>query len=68
MVQTGDILTAANVGDSLAVLDTGCSVLDLSETHRLQRNKAEAARLRAAGLLVAQTGLDGVVSGSTAAR
>jgi serine/threonine protein phosphatase PrpC len=33
---TGSLLTVANVGDSLAVLDTGCSLLPLTTSHRVQ--------------------------------
>ena len=33
---TGALLTAANIGDSAAVLDTGCSMLELTDSHRIQ--------------------------------
>ena len=33
---TGALLTVANIGDSSAVLDTGCSMLELTTSHRVQ--------------------------------
>ena len=33
---TGCLLTSANIGDSAAVLDTGCSMLELTDSHRIQ--------------------------------
>lgn len=36
MLVTGALLTAANIGDSAAVLDTGCSMLELTDSHRIQ--------------------------------
>ena len=32
----GPLLTVANTGDSLALLDTGCSVLPMTTSHRVQ--------------------------------
>lgn len=52
----GRLLTCANVGDSEAVLDTGCSILPLTHSHRLQTNLQEQARLRKAGCEVAPYG------------
>jgi len=53
---TGRLLTAANVGDSAAVLDTGCSLLELTDSHRIQDHVKEKARLLAAGCNLAQLG------------
>ncbi|GAX80483.1 hypothetical protein CEUSTIGMA_g7921.t1 [Chlamydomonas eustigma] len=53
---TGCLLTAANVGDSAAVLDTGCSILELTDSHRIQTHVKEKARLDAAGCNIAQLG------------
>jgi serine/threonine protein phosphatase PrpC len=52
----GDLVTVANVGDSAAVLDTGCSMLELTDSHRIQTHDAERSRLKAAGCLIAQLG------------
>ncbi|EFJ47432.1 hypothetical protein VOLCADRAFT_92137 [Volvox carteri f. nagariensis] len=52
----GYLLTVANLGDSSAVLDTGCSILELTGSHRIQSNPDEQARLRAAGCTLAPLG------------
>lgn len=43
------MLTTANVGDSLAVLDTGTQTVTLTADHRLSNSKAEQERLRRLG-------------------
>ncbi|PNW77853.1 hypothetical protein CHLRE_10g454450v5 [Chlamydomonas reinhardtii] len=52
----GYLLTVANIGDSSAVLDTGCSILELTGSHRIQSNPEEQARLRGAGCTLAPLG------------
>lgn len=52
----GYLLTVANLGDSSAVLDTGCSILELTGSHRIQSNADEQARLRLAGCTLAPLG------------
>ncbi|GIL52954.1 hypothetical protein Vafri_8690 [Volvox africanus] len=52
----GYLLTVANLGDSSAVLDTGCSILELTGSHRIQSNPDEQTRLRAAGCTLAPLG------------
>ena len=54
---TGSLLTLANVGDSEAFIDTGCSILELTNSHNIQRNAKEHARLVKAGCRVAKIGL-----------
>lgn len=56
MVVTGSLVTVANVGDSAAVLDTGCSMLELTRSHRIHTDDEERARLKAAGCTVASLG------------
>ena len=48
-ILTGWLLTIANTGDSGAFLDTGNSVLEATEDHRVADNARERARLLAAG-------------------
>ena len=52
----GDLLTIANIGDSTAILDTGCSILELTCTHRIHDSVAERDRLVKAGCEVAPLG------------
>ncbi|KAG2449516.1 hypothetical protein HYH02_005659 [Chlamydomonas schloesseri] len=52
----GYLLTVANIGDSSAVLDTGCSILELTGSHRIQSNPEEQTRLRGAGCTLAPLG------------
>ncbi|KXZ54621.1 hypothetical protein GPECTOR_4g686 [Gonium pectorale] len=52
----GYLLTVANIGDSSAVLDTGCSILELTGSHRIQSNPDEQSRLRLAGCTLAPLG------------
>ena len=54
---TGPLVTVANIGDSSAVLDTGCSMLELTANHRVQDNTQERKRMLAAGSTIAQIGL-----------
>ena len=54
---TGRLLTVANVGDSSAVLDTGCSLLELTRSHRIQDSPKEHARLKGAGCKLAPLGM-----------
>lgn len=54
---TGSLLTLANVGDSEAFIDTGCSILELTKSHNLDRNVNEQARLVKAGCNVARIAL-----------
>lgn len=56
VIVIGYLVTAANVGDSSAVLDTGCSILELTGSHRIQSNVDEQTRLRAAGCQLAPLG------------
>ena len=55
-VVIGYLLTVANVGDSAAVLDTGCSILELTGSHRIHSNVEEQSRLRGAGCQLAPLG------------
>ena len=48
----GRLLTVGNVGDSLALLDTGASVMALTGDHRVHNSKREQERVRALGGLV----------------
>ena len=50
------LLTIANTGDSAAVLDTGCSILELTKSHRIHNNLDEQIRLKAAGQHLAPLG------------
>ncbi|GFH28620.1 PPM-type phosphatase domain-containing protein [Haematococcus lacustris] len=52
----GWLLTVANTGDSAIVLDTGCSILELTRSHRIQSNLDEQTRLKAAGQQLAPLG------------
>lgn len=52
----GSLLTVANLGDSSAVLDTGCSILELTASHRIHSNEAERNRLESAGCQIASLG------------
>lgn len=60
---TGRLVTAAAVGDSAALLDTGFSVLDLTESHRIHDNEKEMQRLKAAGCQLAPCGIYGTIAG-----
>ncbi|DBA75361.1 hypothetical protein WJX77_001579 [Trebouxia sp. C0004] len=52
-------LVVASVGDSTAYLDTGAEVVQVSDTHRLDDNKAERKRCEAAGFEVCKSTVDG---------
>jgi hypothetical protein len=59
LVVCGQEVVAANVGDSLAYIDTGHSVLLLTASHRIDDNKAEQERLKESGGEIGQADLDG---------
>ncbi|DBA81256.1 TPA: hypothetical protein ACH3X2_006882 [Trebouxia sp. C0005] len=52
-------LVVASVGDSTAYLDTGAEVVQVSDTHRLDDNKAERKRCQAGGSEVCKSTVDG---------
>ncbi|KAL3143652.1 hypothetical protein ABBQ38_002448 [Trebouxia sp. C0009 RCD-2024] len=52
-------LLVASVGDSEAYLDTGAEVIQVSDTHRLDDNKAEKKRCEDAGYEVCRSTVDG---------
>ncbi|GAX80480.1 hypothetical protein CEUSTIGMA_g7918.t1, partial [Chlamydomonas eustigma] len=54
---TGSLITVANLGDSEAVLDTGCSIIEMTQSHRFQDNSSECQRMRSLGSKVASLGL-----------
>lgn len=56
-------LIVANVGDSIAILDTGTEVLQVSGNHRLSDNTAEVERIEASGGEVATSTVDGKPAG-----
>lgn len=58
VLSIGRLLTAANTGDSSAVLDTGCSILELTRSHRIHTNIEEQLRLREAGQHLASLGFN----------
>lgn len=55
----GDEILVATVGDSLAYLDTGDAVLQVSGNHRVDDNAAERQRVIAQGGSIDQADLDG---------
>jgi serine/threonine protein phosphatase PrpC len=56
-------LVVANVGDSLAFLDTGAEVLQVCGNHRIDDSAAERARLEAGGAAVHPSTIDGAFAG-----
>ncbi|GBF88311.1 hypothetical protein Rsub_01023 [Raphidocelis subcapitata] len=58
IVQTGRLLTVANVGGARALLDVGVARVELTEDDRLGCNEDEEERLAAAGTAVAQLKMD----------
>ena len=58
-VQTGQLLTIANLGDSRACLDTGAKVHQLTVDHRVATHKGERRRLQDRSVHIAPIGLDG---------
>lgn len=66
LLVVGQLLTIANIGDSEAWMDTGSTPVCLIHSHRLQENKAERERLKAANVEIAQLGfhLQGPARGS----
>ncbi|GAX81509.1 hypothetical protein CEUSTIGMA_g8937.t1 [Chlamydomonas eustigma] len=63
VVAVGWTLLVASVGDSLAFLDTGTEILQISGNHRVSDCPEEAERVRQAGGHIAQSDIDGVVAG-----
>lgn len=57
-VVVGWLLTVANVGDSLAFLNSVGGFRQLTANHRLQTNSCEVDRLRSAGVQVATVSFD----------
>lgn len=55
-ILVNNMLTIANIGDSTAILDTGCSILELTCSHRIADSVTELMRLKAAGCEVAPLG------------
>lgn len=62
-VVCGREVISANVGDSLAYLDTGTQVLLLSGNHRIDENEAERKRLIEAGGDICQAEFEGEAVG-----
>lgn len=56
VVVTGWLISAANVGDSIAALDVGSDFMELTHSHRLQVNKTEVKRCETGGGFVAPLG------------
>jgi len=59
VLQVGWLVTAANLGDSRAVLDTGSEVIPLTADHRVATHKAERRRVEAMGGVVAPIAMTG---------
>jgi serine/threonine protein phosphatase PrpC len=51
-----NLLTIANIGDSDAILDTGCSIMEITNSHRIATNTDEQHRLKAEGYIIAPIG------------
>ena len=60
MLTAGRLITVANVGDSLAVVDTGAAVLSVCADHRIHNSKREQERVRSAGGMVSRVAECGV--------
>ena len=60
VLSAGRLITVANVGDSLAVVDTGAAVLSVCADHRIHNSKREQERVRAAGGMVSRVAECGV--------
>ena len=58
-MQTGQLLTVANLGDSRACLDTGAKVHQLTVDHRVATHQGERRRLQDRSVHIAPIGLDG---------
>jgi serine/threonine protein phosphatase PrpC len=58
-IVTGWLLTVANAGDSMAILDTPTGIKEMITSHRIQEGMPEHDRLRAAGAQVARMALHG---------
>lgn len=59
----GSELIVANVGDSLAFVDTGAATVPVSGNHRIDENRSERQRLLDAGGEVAQASVEGEALG-----
>jgi serine/threonine protein phosphatase PrpC len=55
-IVTGWLLTVANAGDSMAILDTPKGIKEMVASHRIQENTTEQDRLRAAHAQIAPLG------------
>jgi len=53
------LLTAVNLGDSRAMLDTGSEIISLSSDHRVATHKGERRRVEAMGGIVAPIAMSG---------
>jgi serine/threonine protein phosphatase PrpC len=53
---TGCLLSVVNLGDSEGVLDTGCSMMEVITSHRIQDSKKEQERLKASNCQLAPLG------------
>jgi len=64
----GRLVTVANVGDSLGLLDTGASVVPVTGDHRVHNSRREQERVRAAGGVVTRVAETGSGPAPDAAR
>ncbi|KAG1675420.1 hypothetical protein FOA52_012339 [Chlamydomonas sp. UWO 241] len=62
-VAVGWTLTVASVGDSLAYLDTGSEIIQVSGNHRVGLMADEIARVEASGGNIGQSDIDGIAGG-----
>ena len=53
VLQVGWLVTAVNIGDSRAMLDTGGEIIPLTADHRVATHKGERRRVEAMGALIA---------------
>lgn len=51
------------MGDSMAFLDTGSEIVQVSSNHRVEDSPEDCARVLAKGGTIAQSDVDGVVAG-----
>jgi Protein phosphatase 2C len=59
--QTGSLVTCANVGDSLGLIDTGTQILPLTDDHRINDNELEQKRVKLQGGLVTNVDRSGAM-------
>ena len=57
LLQSGDLLTVASLGDSKAMLDVGYDMIQLSVDHRVATHQGERQRLAAIDAIVAPVDL-----------